>query len=387
MICPDRNTLMIWCDKEIVSPEADTISEHIKHCESCRTFTMAQKQMESVWRDSWKDPGEASFKKMRNSIKHAIPWWRTQRTWFIAAVLCAAYIGVKVFYIDGTGASLSSIALEEISVPVQITSSDLSAARDENPLEEMEETAAVECEEEETEILEDELVSGLSETFEVIEELSVDLALSVSDFGVSEEDITMEAIGDADMIPGFPEVALNAVEGQYLMDSEDIADPSETADEGFEQEELYRTSTACPPESAGSGIVEGEVSGGVGGGGGIAYGSVGMLPAPVTEDQSDDSIEYLQSTLSGQSETRMAAYSVSITLESKEIIQIQRPQWDSLFSMIDTLVEDNCNSSVEIFVFTVSSEGIISGDDVADGTVIAIPEAGYGDCTVTVHFF
>ncbi|MCK5842920.1 MAG: hypothetical protein KAH31_12160, partial [Candidatus Sabulitectum sp.] len=205
MTCPDRNTLMIWCDKEIESPEADTISEHIKHCESCRIFTMAQKQMESVWRDSWNDPGEASFKKMRSNIKHATPWWRTQRTWFIAAALCAAYIGVKVFYIDGTGASLSSIALEETSVSVQIVSGDVSAPRDETLSEEMEEAVTVEFAEEEIELSPDELVSGQSEIPEAVEELSVDLALSVSDSGGLEVNSEMQVMEeDADVIPGHP---------------------------------------------------------------------------------------------------------------------------------------------------------------------------------------
>ncbi|MCK5035881.1 MAG: hypothetical protein KAS73_08315 [Candidatus Sabulitectum sp.] len=388
MICPDRNTLMTWCDKEIASPEADTISEHIKHCESCKAFTVAQKQMESVWRDSWKDPGEASFKKMRSNIKHATPWWRTQRTWFIAAALCAAYIGVKVFYIDGTGASLSSIALEETSVPVQITSGDLSDPRDESPLEEMEEAVAVEVAEEEIEFLQDELVSGQSEIPEVVEELSVDLALSVSDSGVSVGDAEMEVMEeDADLISGSPEVVLNAVGGHHNVESQDMAEPPGTVDESLEQESVFRTAGSISSESAGSGMVEGALSGGVGGGGSTAYGSVGMSPAPVTEDQCDDLVEDVHSDLPAQSETPMITYSVLITLESKEIIQIQRFQWNSLFAMIDALQEENWNPSAEMLVFTVSSEGIIAGDNAADGAVIAVPETGYGDCVVTVHFF
>lgn len=388
MTCPDRNTLMIWCDKEISSPEADTISEHIRHCESCRTFTVAQKQMESVWRNSWNDPGEASFKKMRSSIKHSTPWWRTQRTWFIAAALCAAYIGVKVFYIDGTGASLSSIVLEETLLPVQTTSGDVSVAQDDIPMEEMEEeTVTVEYAEEEIELSQDEPVSYRSEISEIAEELSVDLMLSVSDSGASEEDIEIETIGDADMISGCPEVALNAVEGQYLMDSEDTADPPGTVDESVEREAFCRAAGSVSSESAGSGMVEVTLSGGVGGGGSTACGSVGMSPAPVTQDQCDDLVEDIHSDLPAQSEIPMITYSVLITLESKEIIQIQRSQWNSLFAMIDALQEENWDPSVEMLVFTVSREGIISGDSVADGAVIAIPEAGYGDCVVTVHFF
>ena len=344
--------------------------------------------MESVWRDSWNDPGEASFKKMRSSIKHATPWWRTQRTWFIAAALCAAYIGVKVFYIDGTGASLSSIALEEASVPVQIASGDVSAVQDETPAEEMEEAVTVEFAEEEVEVLQDQLASGQSETSEVVEELSVDLILSVSDFGVSEENTATETTGDADFISGYPEVALNAVEGQHLMDSEDTAAPQGAVDESTEREAVYRTvGGSILSEFAGSGMVEGALSGGVGGGGSTAYGSSGMSPAPVTEDQCDDSVEDIHSVLPAQSETPMITYSVLITLESKEIIQIQRFQWNSLFAMIDALQEENWDPSVEMLVFTVSREGIIAGDNAADGAVIAVPEAGYGDCAVTVHFF
>jgi len=365
MTCPDRNTLMAWCDNEIVSPEADHISEHIKHCDSCRAFTIAQKQMESVWRDAWTDPGEVRFAKMRSSVKQETPWWRSQRTWFIAAAICAAYIGVKVFYIDGTGTSLSSIALQETPASVQVTTTDISADQDESFVVEMEETAAVECAEEEFEIPQDELVAGQSEASEVIEELSVDLSLTESG----------------------SDVVFNSVEGYRLMNSEDSPEPLETADEVLEQEAFSRIATACPTESAGSGMVGEGLSGGVGGGGSAAYGSVGTSILRDSDHQCDDSIEDAQTVLPVQSEIQLTAYIVSVTLESKEDIQIQRFQWNSLFLMIDTLLEDNWNRSVEMLVFTVSSQGILSGDNMVEGTVIDIPEAGYGDCTVTVQFF
>ncbi|MCK5843038.1 MAG: hypothetical protein KAH31_12765, partial [Candidatus Sabulitectum sp.] len=318
---------MAWCDNEIASPEADIISEHIQHCDSCRAFTTAQKQMESVWRDAWTDPGEASFDKMRKSVKRETPWWRTQRTWFIAAAICAAYIGVKVFYIDGSGTSLSSIALEESSAPAEAVAGGISVAQDETLPEEMEETAAAEYAEEEIEFLQDELVSGQSEILGVVEELSVDPALSVSDSGVSEGDAEMEdAEEDADFVPSYPDVILNAVGGHHNVESEDMSELPGTVDESLEQEAVFRTAGSISSEHDGSGMVEGALSGGAGGGGSTAYGSVEMSSAFVPEDQCDDSVEDIHSVLPAQSETLMVTYSVSVTLESKQIIQIQRLQ-------------------------------------------------------------
>lgn len=355
MICPDKNIIMMWFDGELTGSEADSISDHIKNCGSCRGLISAQKQMESVWRDAWVDPGDSGFKTMRRKLKPEIPWWRAQRTWFIAAALCAAYIGVKIFYLDGSGTSLSEVAVEAMSPA--ITADEVIDMPEVEQMEEMEEMVASECEEQEVEASQDELISGQSEIPEIVEELSVDLALTASDYESTGEDPGMEIL------------------------EEDFS----------ESVELYRSVSSTSTESAGFGMVAGTLSGGIGGGG-TASDSGRLSASGDTDNFCDDSIDDVQSTYPAQIEPPAGmpvceGYSISIMLESKETIHVQRHQWDALFSLIDTLQAENCYSAGESLVLGVSIEGILSGHDSLSGTVIELPEAGYGNCAVTILFF
>ncbi|MCK5133022.1 MAG: zf-HC2 domain-containing protein [Candidatus Sabulitectum sp.] len=386
MTCPDKNTIMMWFDGELTGSEADSISDHIKNCGSCRGLISAQKQMESVWRDAWVDPGDSGFKTMRRKLKPEIPWWRAQRTWFIAAALCAAYIGVKIFYLDGSVASLSDIAVEETSTTVHIT--EVSDLPQEAPREDMEEMIESECEEQEIETSQDELISGQSEIPEILEELSIDLALSASDCESAGEDPGMEILEEGDYTIGYSGTASN----QRDRGLSDVQEEAEMVEEDFpEGMELYRSVSSSSTESAGFGMVAGTLSGGTGGGGSTPD-SDGLSTSGDTDNFCDDSIDDVQSVYPAQIEQLAGmpvceGYSISITLESKETIHVQRHQWDALFSLIDTLQAENCYSAGESLVLGVSIEGILSGHDSLSGTVIELPEAGYGNCAVTVLFF
>ncbi len=380
MTCPDRKTLMMWSDGELSGKEADRISDHVASCSDCRSFVNTQKQMESVWRNAWVDPEISNFETMRGNLKPQTPWWRTQRTWYIAAALCMAYIGVKIFYVDNSGSSLADIAMEETSVPAQVTMGDVPIASDEASEEEM---IVSECEEQELEISQDETVSSQAETAEIIEELSVDVALSRDD---SESSAGDDIIEESDFAAGYSGSAVNAIGTDRLLDSHIVSDLPAAVEEISEEHDMFRSATSVSSESAGSGVVEGTLSGGTGGGGSSAPGLGGVSISQDTDDHGDVFIEDLQSASPVESEASVDTYSLMITTESKETIPIQRFQWDSLFSLIDSLHNENRDVSLESFVFTVTSDGIVSGADIPIGTVIDLPETGYGDCTVTVLF-
>lgn len=386
MTCPDKETLMMWSDGELSGSEADRISDHVASCSDCRSFVNTQKQMESVWRNAWVDPEISNFETMRGNLKPQTPWWRTQRTWYIAAALCMAYIGVKIFYLDSTGPSLASIAMEETSVPARVAVDDVSIAPYEAPEEEM---VATECEEQEIEISQDDTVSGQPETIEVIEELSVDLALSAGD---SESYEREDVVEELDFCAGYSGGSVNTMGTDQLLDSLSVSDLPAAVEEPSEEQEMFRTvsSSSVSSESAdhGEAMVEGTISGatGTGGGGSSAPGLGGMSFSRDSDDHGDSFIEDLWSASPVQSEVSADTYSLLITTDSKETIAIQRFQWDSLFSLIDSLQNENRDISLESFVLTVTSDGIVSGTDIPAGTVIDLPETGYGDCTVTVLF-
>lgn len=385
MTCPDKKTLMMWSDGELSGSEADKISDHMAGCSDCRNFINTQKQMESVWRDAWVDPKDSNFEAMRGNLKPQTPWWRTQRTWYIAAALCMAYIGVKIFYLDSSSPSLADIALKETSVPALVAEDDVSTAPDEAYEEEMD---VSECEEQiEISVSQDETVSGQPETIEVIEELSVDLALSAGD---SESYEREDVVEELDFCAGYSGGSVNTVGTDQLLDSRCFSDLPAAVEGITEELEMFRSvsssSSSVSSESADLGVAEGTLSGGTGGGGSSAQGLGGISFSQDTDDHSDVFIEDIQSASPVESGASADTFSLLITTESKEIIPIQRFQWDSLFSLIDSIYNDNRDMPMESLVFTVTSDGIVSGADIPDGTVIDFPETGYGDCTVTVLF-
>ncbi len=99
-------------------------------------------------------------------------------------------------------------------------------------------------------------------------------------------------------------------------------------------------------------------------------------PAPVEE--------YLV-TVSSSSEISKS-YSICIVLETEEETSIQRTDWQSLFELIDRMYQENCYLAGEELILTVDIEGNVSGSNVHDGTVIDIPQTGYGNSLVFIEF-
>lgn len=299
---------------------------------------------------------------------------------------------------DGAGASLSEMAAEETGAAVQICTDEISDISLEVP---REESIYRGCEDQEQEIRQDEPVSGQSGISEIEEELSIDLSLSVSrSESAEEEDVLLEG----DYAAGHSEMAfsLDAQTMEHLQDNPAVGDNTEDVQEKVAGSGgYYRIESEISEESAGFGIVGGTLSGAAGSGAGdcgTASGSGDTIADEGLNDYSDDSIDDVLSVCPAQMENilettdassvrQYEGYSVSLTLESGETIHVQRDAWDSLFMLIDSLQSQNYYSAGESLVFSVSNDGIISGPDVLDDTVIELPETGYGNSAVTVLFY
>ena len=112
MRCPESSELMQWLDGELKADRKRFIEEHLGSCASCRSLVEAQRRIETLWREDWQDPDEEAFSIMRKRLVQLPPWWRRQRTWFAVAAVFSVYLGVKIFYLDNNGRSLSEIAVE-----------------------------------------------------------------------------------------------------------------------------------------------------------------------------------------------------------------------------------------------------------------------------------
>ena len=386
MTCPSGKDIMMWVDGEITGPKADRISEHLNHCHSCRAFVSAQKQMESVWRDAWVDPEDTGFETMRSRLVSVTPWWRMQRTWYIAAAVCTVYLGVRIFYVDGAGTPLASLVAEEPAATSHTVSEEISDTPGETPIEEMVDLG---CEEQEEEIAPetDDLISGQTVISEVLEETLVVSRISTTGSESPDEgDVSL----DIDPVFGFSEISTDMA----TTDREELSNDTETAEaELRDSEELYRSADYFSGGSTGSGAVEGVLSGGsgAGGGGGVGLSTVsgGAVSACDETERNDDLSGVFQRACPSQTSEASSVlldYSVLVTLESKETVDVQREVWNALFSLIDSLQHEILFSSGETLVLGVSVEGSVSGEGIPAGTVIDLPEAGYGNCKAAVLF-
>lgn len=348
MTCPDKKVLMMWADGEITGSEADAISRHTAQCEDCKAFVSAQKKLESIWRNAWVDPDEVAFDTMRKSVQPATSWWQMQRVWYTAAAICAVYLGVRVFY-TGPGTSLSDIAVVEAG--------STAGAVDEPLFSEQEELIQDEEALEEMIIPEEECPSPQSEISEIDGTLSDIQQLSAAEVVLNED---TEA--GANVIHATSE-RLQSTQKESAVETEDI---SERLD--------YVGSAGCATV-IGEAVPEG-------GGGGYALGSGGQSSG----DFSDD-IQKIYPVQASACSPASESYSVSLTLESNEIIFIQRYEWNSLFAQIDTLQHRNSYSTTESVVLKISDGGVFSEPATLAGIAIDIPEESYGNCVVTVLFF
>ncbi len=348
MICPSKEILLAWIDKELPVSEIETISAHVEKCTDCENYILAQKKMETVWRNAWVDPDESDFKTMRSSIEPATQWWRRQQTWFLAAVICAAYIGVKIFYVDEETRSLSSIVIEQT---ISATHEDL--VDDVEPViqEESEETVVSEETENMDDIVEGQISDVSSEHSEV---LVIEDESMTEHYSDSEGDLPVDIAGINS------DVSFASTESSPAVVQVAVQD-----------ELCFAAGTSNLPPSGGA----------VGtGGGGSGDSGIGGLP---TQESEND----VQRVYESPCEAILSVtYTVSIVQQSKETYVIQRSDWDSLFSIIDSLLAEKSYLAGESLVLGINSDGFISGDETLDGVLIGIPRTSYENCSVIVYF-
>ncbi len=389
MSCPDGNRLMQWIDGELSPAEEASIASHLDECSLCQSFIATQQQIESSWRDAWVDPTEADFAAMRGGINTKKVWWQTKQSWYIAAVICAAYLGVKFFYLDGAGRPLSDIAIAEYRTPETNSESTGEQLEDSSLLLAVDEIIVPECEELEEEV---EFQESPEESDQTISgEDTVEQHL----MGETASVVTVSAEGSSsvgDLQSGTLPVT------EEIVSSLDSPVPMEDIEECSESEILFRSVESSDSEDvsgdfASSGFVTGGATGMSGGGGTVGYGSAGLCLADESDDLQDCSQESdIINSTSATSEPRMEApsistgFSVSLVLSGEEAVQVVRSDWISLYTLIDSLLAENHYYATDTLIFRVNSDGVISSkEDIADA-VIDIPEAAYADCTVSVVF-
>jgi hypothetical protein len=370
MTCIDRNSLMMWVDGELSAQEAGKISEHINNCAKCSAFIETQKRMESLWREEWTDPSESAFEIMRSRLSPELPWWQKQRTWFIAAAVCAVYLGVRVFFTGNAGTPLSEIAIQEELQPV-VAASDV-------PLE--------------TEIEEQ-------------MEQSVIVQAEDTDFTDNQSVTDDSPAGDELIISAQEEENLGEVSGNsafsdwqavdLTMAAEDYAESSETMETDRERAASVQDQTDClagtVQQSAGAGAESasgGGTGSGAGGLSGVEYSCYRDTAGVLGQDSSPaPSGEAMASGCAYSSSSISSGYTISITMESTEIAVLERSDWIALFALTDKLQAENFYSSGDDVVLSVGITGAVTGPEEINGAVIDIPETIYGNSTITVHFY
>ncbi|MCD6587485.1 MAG: zf-HC2 domain-containing protein [Candidatus Fermentibacteraceae bacterium] len=372
MICPERSTLLQWLDGELAPSEAEAVAEHVENCGRCRGFVSAQKHIESVWRESWVDPPDSDFTAMRQVLLPATPWWRTPRTWYIAAAVCAAYIGIKIFFVDGAGTPLASIVQQESTVE------SIPANEQQTEAEYPEEMMASPVEEIEASMEEEEQIDTAPVGQQLLDQPVLPPAFNVVNTEVQAEMEESES----------PDGSMGTAQSSTVSDQEQLHDESDSffvAGIPEEFDRLYRSSASGETVAAG---VEGIVTAGVGsGGGGIAGGTAGFAQTTVSDSSDEAFADDVVSTAAAEAGFGSPTCTVTATLESGEAIGLGRDDWPSLFELIDTIRVKSSSFLSEPFVIRVGSDGAVSGAIVPEGTVIDVPEARYGNCEVTVLFY
>jgi hypothetical protein len=149
--CPSRENLLEWYDGELSDPDASQVDAHVSRCAECALFIGSVKRMENIWRADWTDPEDSAFDLFRQGLSPAVPWWKRQRSWFIAAAVFAVYLGVRIFQFGDHAPDLARMAEQEVRSNVQPTP-EMTDSAAELPLEvsseEMEEPAYAESQEE-----------------------------------------------------------------------------------------------------------------------------------------------------------------------------------------------------------------------------------------------
>ena len=374
MRCPENSELMLWLDDELPADRKRFIEEHLGSCADCRSLVETQRRIETLWREDWKDPDETAFEVMRKRIVAAPPWWRRQRTWFAVAAVFSVYLGVKIFYLDDAGRSLSEIAVEsEESLDNEMGQEEF--PRDTQFIHDAPETIALElCEsEEEIDGTPDIVLSTDPDTVFAFSEVEQECANAAAPAEESQQlvelasSVTEQPEGYTGGLGGLAASA-DSTESLSLSRDESVSDC--TVGDVFSEE-------SAGFMSYGSGAA---------GGGGVSDSSLGGSSASraVTGEEDaavcDDSEH--QETMACAEVASPCFYWTEpvlfIELENGEYFQLLRENWEELFQLADSIF------SGDTICLHVDSAGLVTGTSVPEGTVLPLPDMRYGNCSVTV---
>lgn len=375
MSCPGKQVLSAWMDNELTETEAEKITNHIESCLECKSYINSQKLLETVWREGWKDPVKKDFEQMRNTLQQKIPskkWWKTERTWYIAAVLCAAYLGVKIFVVDNAGTSLSDIAMSEQindAIPTSEVSSEVPELEAEVVVENDDET--------------EELIIPAEEAVEIEPIVAFEYTeLDMQESSFSVDDIVVEGSG------GYSATGYGS--GGILEEETGETDAHETR---IVDNTLVEFAVSDAPSGLSSGdAMNSATSGAAGGGRGVDHrmvgGSVAAMPEEYVEHEVLDVVAQSASadTDVNRDRTLLKNCSVQVVLSSGTIASVSSSLWPSLFDLLESILENNPlfeNSDIMLFV---DETGAVTGPGVENAIVLELPDQSYSDCVIHIHF-
>ncbi len=377
MSCPDKQVLSAWMDNELTEAETEEIASHINSCLECKNYINSQKLLETVWREGWEDPVKKDFEQMRNTLQQKNPskkWWKTERTWYIAAVLCAAYLGVKIFVVDNAGTSLSDIAMSE-QINDAISTSEVSSE-----VPELEAEVVVENDDET-----EELIIPAEEAVEIEPIVAFEYTeLDMQESPFSVDDIVAEGSS------GYSATGYGS--GGILEEETGETDAYETriADNTLVE---FAVSDA-PAGISSSDTINSVTSGATGGGssGGTDHrmvgGSVAAMPEEYVEHEVLDVVAQSASadTDVNRDRTLLKNCSVQVVLSSGTIASVSSSLWPSLFDLLESILENNPLFENSDIMLLIDEAGTVSGPGVEDSIVIELPDQSYLDCVIHIHF-
>lgn len=397
MSCPDKQILSAWMDNELKETEAERITNHVNSCSECKRYINSQKLLETVWREGWQDPAKKDFEQMRDTLKQNSPskkWWKSERTWYVAAVICAAYLGVKIFVLDNAGTSLSEIAISE-TYNESVPGSPVSHEQEESVFEaeiEIVEEVSIPIESEDEEIGDD--IAGLLEESEAEEEEIVFYDLQAVDLIETSSSVD----GSTGVSSGYSTTAYGSgglAGGQSGGETGEVGISSNRLTEGSSTE----FSIADSPTLVSSGDVGSTVSTVTGGGGSgsvsidqsFCGGSVASPEECCDEEIFDVSMqtEYAEADaddLANRDRQSLKNCSVQVVLSSGTIASVSPSFWPSLFDLLESILENNPLFENSEIMLLVDETGAVTGPGIENDAVVELPDQSYSDCVIHIHF-
>lgn len=99
MKCPDFEILMLMLDGELPEDQLKEVTDHVESCRDCTRIIRSQEHIETSWRDNYKSPGDAQFRRFEQQLFEKMHHHSSRKWWTvipIAASIAAVLLGVKL---------------------------------------------------------------------------------------------------------------------------------------------------------------------------------------------------------------------------------------------------------------------------------------------------